>query len=215
MSNKITFLAKILIIILSITLSSYALELKIVPLKKPLLNEEVKKSKILKNIIKPKEKPQKKIIATEETLDEKKMSKKELKPKKKPQKKIITTKKIKGIIIPKSKPLVVKTKITKAQKKSKFYRKKDFNLARKAIISMEKKKWVRALSTAKKARDKSIYKFIQWQHLLAMGNQASFYDYQLFINNNKNYPRIGRLKYLAEHKLSTKKISPKKNNKMV
>ena len=221
MANKITFLAKIFIIILSITLSSYALELKIVPLKKPLLNEEIKKSKILKNIIKPKEKPQKKIIATEETLDEKKISKKELKPKKKPQKKIIATlkdkdkkklaiKKIKGIIIPKNKPLVVKTKITKAQKKSKFYRKKDFNLARKAIISMEKKKWVTALSTAKKARDKSIYKFVQWQYLLATGNQASFYDYQLFINNNKNYPRIGRLKYLAEHKLSTKKISPKK-----
>ena len=75
---------------------------------------------------------------------------------------------------------------------------------------MEKKKWVTALSTAKKARDKSIYKFIQWQHLLTTGNQASFYDYQLFINNNKNYPRIGRLKYLAEHKLSAKKISPKK-----
>ena len=91
--------------------------MKIVPIKKPLLNEEVKKSKILKNIIKPKEKPQKKIIATEETLDEKKISKKELKPKKKPQKKI-AIKKIKGIIIPKSKPLVVKTKITKAQKKS-------------------------------------------------------------------------------------------------
>ena len=130
-------------------------------------------------------------------------------------KKKIATKKIKGVIIPKSKPLVVKTKITKAQKKSKFYRKKDFNLARKAINLMEKKKWVTALSTAKKARDKSIYKFIQWQYLLANGNQASFYDYQQFINNNKNYPRIGRLKYLAEHKLSTKKISPKKNNKMV
>ena len=182
MSNKITFLAKIFIIILSITLSSYALELKIVPLIKPLLNEEVKKSKILKNIIKPKEKPQKKIIATEETLDEKKISKKELKPKKKPQKKIITTaidkdekkipiKKIKGIIIPKSKPLVVKTKITKVQKKSKFYRKKDFVLAKKAINLMEKKRWVKALSTSKKARDKSIYKFIMWRYLLTKQHQ--------------------------------------------
>ncbi len=221
MSNIITFLTKILIIILSITLSSYGLELNIVPLKKPLLTEEVKKNKILKNIIKPKEKPQNKIIATEETLNIKKISKKELKPQKKPKKKIITTiedkdekkiaiKKINGIIIPKNKPIVVKKKITKAQKKSKYYRKKDFNLARKAIILMEKKKWVTALSTAKKAKDKSIYKFIQWRYLLANGNQASFYDYQQFINNNKNYPRIGRLKYLSEHKLSTKKISPKK-----
>ena len=76
MANKITFLTKIFTIILSITLSSYALELKIVPLKKPLLDEEVKKNKILKNIIKPKEKPQKKIIATDETLDKKKYLKK-------------------------------------------------------------------------------------------------------------------------------------------
>ena len=91
MANKITFLTKIFIIILAITLSSYALELKIVPLKKPLLDEEVKKSKILKNIIKPKKKPQKKIITTVADKDEKKISKKELKPKKKPQKKIITT----------------------------------------------------------------------------------------------------------------------------
>mgnify|MGYP000728219078 CR=1 FL=1 len=83
-------------------------------------------------------------------------------------------------------------------------------LAKKAIAEMEKRKWVAALSTAKKARDKSIYKFIKWKFLLTEQNQASFYDYQLFINNNKNYPRIGRLKYLAEHKLSTKKISPKK-----
>ena len=158
--------------------------------------------------IKPQKKPKKKVTKG-----------KKIKPQKKPKKKVTKGKKIVKIdeektklslILPKNKPLVVKKKITKAQKKSKYYRKKDFALAKKAIIAMEKKKWVTALSTAKKARDKSIHKFIQWQHLLTMGNQASFYDYQQFINNNKSYPRIGRLKYLAEHKLSTKKISPKK-----
>jgi len=105
---------------------------------------------------------------------------------------------------------VVKKEITKIQKKSKFYKKKDFALAKKAISLMEKKKWIKALSTAEKARDKSIYKFIKWKYLLTKGNQATFYDYQQFIKKNNEYPRIGRLKYLAEHKLSTKKISPKK-----
>ena len=62
----------------------------------------------------------------------------------------------------------------------------------------------------KKAKDKSIYNFIQWRHLLTKGNTASFYDYQQFINRNSNYPRINRIKYLAEHKLSNDKISPKK-----
>ena len=48
------------------------------------------------------------------------------------------------------------------------------------------------------------------EHLLTKGNTASFYDYQTFINRNNNYPRINRVKYLAEHKLSTKNITPKK-----
>ena len=41
------------------------------------------------------------------------------------------------------------------------------------------------------------------------GNQASYYEYKTFIDKNENYPRIGRIKYLAEHKLSTDKVSPK------
>ncbi|MEC7099960.1 MAG: lytic transglycosylase domain-containing protein, partial [Pseudomonadota bacterium] len=40
--------------------------------------------------------------------------------------------------------------------------------------------------------------------------QASFYDYQVFLNKNSDYPRISRVKYLAEHKLSTESVSPKK-----
>jgi len=75
---------------------------------------------------------------------------------------------------------------------------------------MQKSKWLSALKIAKKAKDKSIYNFIQWRHLLTSGNQATFYEYQVFINKNSDYPRINRLKYLAEHKLSTESVSPKK-----
>ena len=46
---------------------------------------------------------------------------------------------------------------------------------------MEKSQWSTALSQSKKAKDKSIYNFIQWRHLLTTGNQASFYDYLTFI----------------------------------
>ena len=69
---------------------------------------------------------------------------------------------------------------------------------------------VNSIKNCKKAKDKSIYDFIQWRHLLTKGNQASYYDYKLFIDKNEDYPRINRLKYLAEHKLSTNNISPKK-----
>ena len=75
---------------------------------------------------------------------------------------------------------------------------------------MKKAKWPAALKTAKKAKDKSIYNFIQWRHLLRKGNLASYYDYNSFIDKNENYPRIGRIKYLAEHKLTTDKVSPEK-----
>ena len=95
-------------------------------------------------------------------------------------------------------------------KLSKYYSKKDANLAKKAISEMKKANWPSALKTSKKAKDKSIYNFIQWRHLLTKGNKASFYDYKIFIDANEEYPRIGRIKYLAEHKLSTDKISPKK-----
>ena len=33
---------------------------------------------------------------------------------------------------------------------------------------------------------------------------------KVFIDQNKDYPRIDRLRYLAEHKLSTKKYLQKK-----
>jgi len=75
---------------------------------------------------------------------------------------------------------------------------------------MKQAKWPTALRTAKKAKDKSIYNFIQWRHLLTKGNKASYYEYKTFIDANEDYPRIGRIKYLAEHKLSTDSISPKK-----
>ena len=112
--------------------------------------------------------------------------------------------------IPKKKPTIAGTSTAKNIKISRYYSKKDFGLAKKAISEMQKSKWSSALKIAKKAKDNSIYNFIQWRHLLTSGNQASFYDYQVFLNKNSDYPRISRVKYLAEHKLSTESVSPKK-----
>ncbi len=113
-------------------------------------------------------------------------------------------------ILPKKKPLIAGKDKTLKIAKSKFYNKKDFSIAKKALSEMKKSNWVVAINTAKKAKDKSIYNFIQWRHLLTKGNKASFYDYTNFINENKDYPRIGRIQYLAEHKLSNEKIPPLK-----
>jgi len=170
---------------------------EIIPLKKPIQTKEEEKKKLLVDVLKPLAKP---------------VEKKEIKKKEKQvEKKVVLKKEIaQGIILPKKKPLIAGSKTIDAVKKSKYYNKKDFAIAKKAILEMKQAKWPTALKTAKKAKDKSIYNFIQWRHLLTKGNKASYYEYKTFIDANEDYPRIGRIKYLAEHKLSTESISPKK-----
>ena len=191
MPRKIIFFIKSLLLSLVIIGNIFAAEISIIPLKKPILDEEVKRQKISQGILKPKPKPSQK----------------------KEEVKIVTVKKNKkkiNFLIPKSKPLIVKSEKSVVQKRSKYYSQKDYDIAKKSIQAMEKSQWTTALKNSKKAKDKSIYNFIQWRHLLTTGNQATFYDYITFIQNNKDYPRISRIKYLAEQKLSTDKISPKK-----
>ena len=170
-----------------------ALSKEIFPIKKPLQTKEETQKKLLIDVIKPIPKP---IIGVEKKIAEEKIVVKK-------EKKI-------DLILPKKKPLIAGSKKIKEIKISKYYSKKDFALAKKAIAEMKKARWPDALKTSKKAKDKSIYNFIQWRHLLKKGNLASYYEYKTFIDNNENYPRIGRIKYLAEHKLSTQKVSPKK-----
>ncbi len=118
------------------------------------------------------------------------------------------TKKISGILIPKKKPLIVKKQRLKLVKKTKYYSERDFEYAKQAIIFMEKGNWRDALKTANKARAQSIYDFIQWRHLLTTGNKATFNDYKRFIERLERYPRLERIKYLAEHKISLQNQSP-------
>jgi len=194
MPKKISFSIKILIIFLLLVPNNFASELRIIPLKKPILNIALTEESVSRGIIKPKSKPKEDKIEPKEEI---------VKYVKKKDEKI-------KFLLPKNKPLLVKKETIKSKKSSKFYKQKDFNLAKKSIQEFEKGKWTNALKLSKKAKDRSIYNFIQWKHLLTTGNQASFYDYQLFISQNENYPRINRIRYLAEHKLSTNKVSPKK-----
>jgi soluble lytic murein transglycosylase len=193
MQKKLLFIIGLLIFT-NITFLSSA---EIIPLKKPTQTKEEKEKKLLVDVLKPPPKP---II--NEIIKE---------VEKKPEKKIVLKKeKDTGNILPKKKPIIAGSQNVETVKKSKYYNKKDFALAKKAITEMKQAKWPNALKTSKKAKDKSIYNFIQWRHLLTRGNKASYYEYKTFIDANRDYPRIGRVQYLAEHKLSTESISPKK-----
>ena len=44
--------------------------------------------------------------------------------------------------------------------------------------------------------------------MIKTSNAASFYDYSTFISSNKDFPRINRLRYLAEHKINIKNNTP-------
>ena len=181
-----------IVLFLLININNISLS-EIVPIKKPVQTIEETQKKLLVDVLKPLPKPIKK--SEPKTVETKVAVKKD--------------KKI-DFILPKKKPVIAGSKKISDIKISKYYNKRDFSLANKAINEMKKAKWTAALKTAKKAKDKSIYNFIQWRHLLTKGNQASYYDYRTFIDKNEDYPRIGRVKYLAEHKLSNEKVSPKK-----
>ena len=191
MSFRIIKLIIISIIFLNYFNLSLGSEL-IIPKNKPVVNKnEIELNEF--NYLLPKKKP---VLVNDQNISKKKKEIKELAK---------VEKKIEGIIIPLPKPIIV-SKI-KPPKKSKFYSKKDVARAKKAIKLMEQSKWQDALKEAWKAKDKSIYNFIQWKHLLTTGNKATFNEYNNFIKKNNHYPRISRIQYLAEHKLSTSKIS--------
>ena len=188
--KSLKYILAIIFFFLSIVL---AFSDDLIPKKKPSLQSDEISDKKFNNLIIPQEKPnnKKKVIKKEEKIIEKRITK------------------INGVIIPKNKPLIVKKERLRKVKKSKYYSDRDLNYAKQAIAFMEKSNWSDAKKVAKKARAKTIYYFIEWRHLLTVGNRASFTDYKQFIEKLNDYPRLDRIKYLAEHKMSLKNQSPK------
>ena len=139
LKNLLLFIGLLISIIISFNNLS-AETISLIPLKKPVLSNDEFNKKISKNIIKPIRKPKKdKIVSIEKkkiikTLKETKLSFK----------------------IPKKKPSIAGINTSKNIKISKYYSKKDFGIAKKAISEMQKSKWTTSLKIAKKAKDKSI-----------------------------------------------------------
>tara|TARA_Y100000590_G_scaffold371810_1_gene434405 strand:- start:3060 stop:5285 length:2226 start_codon:yes stop_codon:yes gene_type:complete len=168
---------------------------RILPLPKPKVEEEIK-IKVSKNKeIYPKKKPgkiEKKQIDAAKQITEAQKTTEE-----------------KKFIYPEKKPVIVKKIVDKSVKKSSILSKKDFSIAKATFKAIEKKNWQTALSLSKKAKDKTLFKLVNYIYLKKTPNNATFYDYVTFINNNPYYPRINRLRYLAEHKINLRNNSPK------
>ena len=91
---------------------------------------------------------------------------------------------------------------------SKVLNKKDYSYAKEVFLNISEKKWTSAFRVTKKVKDKDFKNLISWIYLKEKSNKATFSDYIKFIDNNPNYPRINRLKYLAEHKINLNSNSP-------
>ena len=122
-------------------------------------------------------------------------------------KKIIISKNI--FLYPSKKPLVYSKVSAKTETKSKILKEKDYKLAKNIFSLIKKRKWNSALEQTKKVKDKEFKNLVTWLYLKERGNQATFNDYQNFIDGNPDYPRISRLRYLAEHKIILENTSPK------
>jgi len=182
----------------------------VLPKKKPYF---IKNKTSKKNIILPKNKPitkkTKKIV-----IKEKIESSNQITPKEKPKKqlsKVIENKIEKNIqepfLLPEKKPITYKKVIQKQSVKSEILSKRDYAIAKEVFSLIKQKKWKSALKSSKRVKDKEFRNLITWLHLKERRNSASFNDYTGFIESNNNYPRINRLKYLAEHKINLESSS--------
>ena len=187
---------KVIFLIFSIFFMSQTMAAdRILPLPKPIPDKEIKAKISKKKEIYPRKKP---TLKKEETLvtESDQIFK------------IDDEAKVEVYIYPQKKPLIFQKKVDKSVTKSTILSKKDFKIAKAVFKAVDKKKWQTAIKLSKKAKDKMIFKLVYWLYLKEPTNQASFYDYLTFINNNPYYPRINRLKYLAEHKINLKTVSP-------
>ena len=112
-------------------------------------------------------------------------------------------------LYPNKKPLNYSNTSTKVESKSKVLKEKDYLKAKSIFNLIKKGKWITALQQTKKVKDKDFKNLVSWLYLKERGNQATFNDYRKFIAENSDYPRIGRLRYLAEHKIILENTSPK------
>ena len=193
-----------------------------------------KTSKFLDNLTKNKKKEQPILKPKEEVLiqeeknqkkEEPKKEVKEVKEKKIPEKKqeIPKPKETKEIkkkdiekadgtkeVVPKAKPSDFKvfTPEPKGALATKTLSDKDFEITKVVFDYVDRKQWKLALSDAQKMQDKTIYTLVNWMYLIDTQSGASFNEYQTFIKNHKDWPRINRIKYLAEHKINFDNNSP-------
>ena len=192
-----------LVIFVFFSLFSHVLSAEdfILPKNKPSIFKKLEKNVLDKNVVLPSKKPS---ISNNSKKEEKKIVKKEDKVK------VLESNKTNNqlaFILPQKKPQTYRK--IEAVKKSKYLNQKDFERAKRIFSLVKEKKYITAYKSSLKLKDKDLKVFVKWLYLMRSSNNASFNDYQVFIKKQPEYPRIGRLQYLAEQKIILKNTTPK------
>ena len=192
-----------LVIFVFFSLFSHVLSAEdfILPKNKPSIFKKLEKNVLDKNVVLPSKKPS---ISNNVKKEEKEIVKKEDKNK------VLESNKINNqlaFILPQKKPQTYRK--IEAVKKSKYLNQKDFERAKRIFSLVKEKKYITAYKSSLKLKDKDLKIFVKWLYLMRSSNNASFNDYQVFIKKQPEYPRIGRLQYLAEQKIILKNTTPK------
>ena len=198
MTNKLISLV-LIVFILSIG-HSYSGEQFLFPKEKPSIFKKIKKDEgqnFSNNL------PQKKPLTNQKNEPDVKV-KKEIKDVKKA---VQAISKKSSFVFPEKKPSIYRSQ-TKTAEKSSILNQKDFERAKETIQFIKDKKWNSALKSAAKVKDREFRNLITWMHLKTTRNGASFNEYKKFIEQNEDYPRINRIRYLAEEKIYLRNNSP-------
>ena len=110
-------------------------------------------------------------------------------------------------LLPEKKPITYKKVVQREAVKSEILSKRDYAIAKEVFLLIKQKKWKSAIKSTNRIKDKEFKNLVNWLYLKEKRNAASFDEYTKFIEENKDYPRINRLKYLAEHKINLSSTS--------
>ena len=201
----IKLISLVIITLFLLSGQSYSEDQFLFPKKKPSIfkspdnNEKIDLTKGL---------PQRKPLTQKDVNIEKEkiVKQQEVKKKKENKKKEIIAQKV-SFIFPQKKPAIYKAS-TKETEKSSILNQKDFTHAKETIKFIQDKKWNSALKSASKIKDSEFRNLINWMYLKTSRNGASFNEYKNFIEKNNDYPRINRIKFLAEEKIYLRNNSP-------
>jgi soluble lytic murein transglycosylase len=193
----------VFLLIILIINKAYSENKFILPVKKPSIFKEVlsDNTKTINNL------PQQKPIVQNKKVKDKNEKENEITEQKivNPKKKIKITKN--DFLYPLKKPVTYKIS-SKETEKSSILKQKDFARAKETIKFIKAKKWNSALKSAQKVKNSEFRNLVTWMYLKTSGNSATFNDYKNFIEQNNDYPRIGRIKYMAEQKIYLRNNSP-------